>query len=104
MKPLNVPIISIEYSIKDAITTCAIRWQNPLNENIRKSFGVSKCNPKDTFDETLGKRLAESRAKRSIWYTYIQLIDEFNKAAFTKHIRFIQRELSHERKLLSAND
>lgn len=29
--------------------------------------GVARCNPQDTFDETIGKRIAESRAKKQAY-------------------------------------
>ena len=35
--------------------------------DIHKVVGLSKCSPDDTFDETKGKRIAESRAKAQVY-------------------------------------
>lgn len=44
-----------------------------------KSVGVAKCDPKDEFDITLGKRIAESKAKRNAYKRYINIIRSFEK-------------------------
>lgn len=38
-------------------------------EGIFKVKGVAKCSPSDTFNEELGKRIAESRAKKKMFRT-----------------------------------
>lgn len=44
-----------------------------------KSVGMAKCDPKDEFDITLGKRIAESKAKRNAYKSYINIIKGFEK-------------------------
>jgi hypothetical protein len=43
------------------------------NTLIIYSTGVSKCNPDDKYDSLLGERLAEARAKESIYKFFYQL-------------------------------
>ncbi len=60
------------------------RPSNYYNKNFKdfyyfKSVGVAKCDPKDEFDITLGKRIAESKAKRNAYKRYINIIRGFEK-------------------------
>ena len=49
-------------------TICTIIFNDPYCNNVKRVVkGVAKCNPNDTFDETLGQRIAESRAKRAMF-------------------------------------
>lgn len=41
---------------------------------------VAKLNPGDTWDETLGKRIAESKCKRAIFRTYTKVMQEYENA------------------------
>lgn len=44
-----------------------------------KFIGVSKCSPDDVFDETKGKRIAESRAKVKVYKKAANLYKEGRK-------------------------
>lgn len=47
---------------------CTIKFIDPYCNNVKRIVkGVAKCNPDDTFDETLGRRIAEGRAKRAMF-------------------------------------
>lgn len=84
----KVNVISTKYVQRNNITVCIIKfrlncfnsvlnlkdlhkiakkWTNTSNyrifEHIFEVKGISKCLEGDAFDETLGKRIAESRAK-----------------------------------------
>ena len=53
------PMPFIVASLRDHAATSALRSNSiPDTELIIKTLGVAKCNPKDTYDETLGKRIA----------------------------------------------
>ena len=57
------PMPFIVASLRDHAATSALRSNSiPDTELIIKTLGVAKCNPNDTYDETLGKRIAFSRA------------------------------------------
>ena len=57
------PMPFIVASLRDHAATSALRSNSiPDTELIIKTLGVAKCNPSDTYDETLGKRIAFSKA------------------------------------------
>ena len=57
------PMPFIVASLRDHAATSALRSNSiPDTELIIKTLGVAKCNPNDTYDETLGKRIAFSKA------------------------------------------
>lgn len=75
-----------------------------------EAVGVAKCNPEDKFDEKLGKRLAESKAKRNAYKKYVNILNnilsgltkatglvEFNKSVM---FDYIEREEEHYKELL----
>lgn len=66
----RVPIIDIFKDIEGPIIKCTIRWYNPINCNTQISIGIARCNPMDEFDETVGFRIAEGRAKMIMFRTY----------------------------------
>lgn len=49
-----------------------------LNRMVFKAVGIAKCHPDDTFSETKGKRVAESKAKRA---AYLEGRRRFKKMA-----------------------
>ena len=68
--------------------------------------GVAKCNHNDTFDKTLGQRIAEGRAKRAMF----QKLEEsaWNKSYELKRESDIQahrarRETKHIQELLNKH-
>ena len=96
---MTVPIIGISYKIKNQTTICKIRWINPCNGNVQVIYGVATCNPKDNFDEKIGQRLSESRAKISLYDTYMESIDTQYKEVRRKHRKLINKEIEHQNKI-----
>ena len=80
-----------------------------VGEAIFKVKGVAKCNPNDTYDETLGKRIAFSKAfitghkkfKHIIDMCYKALVDKGCDMATTYNSEndIIVREIEHLKKL-----
>lgn len=80
-----------------------------VGEAIFKVLGVAKCNPNDTYDETLGKRIAFSKAfitghkkfKHIIDMCYKALVDKGCDMSTTYNSEndIIVRELEHLGKL-----
>ena len=80
-----------------------------VGEAIFKVLGVAKCNPNDTYDETLGKRIAFSKAfitghkkfKHIIDVCYKALVDKGCDMSTTYNSEndIIVRELEHLGKL-----
>ena len=70
---MKARIGNINFIVKDKIVKCIITFEDPYWNNVKRIVkGVAKCNPDDTFDETLGRRIAEGRAKRAMF----QKLDE----------------------------
>ena len=59
------------------------------------SNGVANCNPNDTFDVSVGKHLAESRAKYNMYRGYKKYIDNILSDVFTKYDKLLERESKH---------
>ena len=80
-----------------------------VGEATFKVKGVAKCNPNDTYDETLGKRIAFSRAFITGHKKFKHIIDMCYNALITKsaemrqncstEIDIINREIEHLDKL-----
>ena len=76
-------------------TTCKIRWVNPANGNTQVSYGSTVCNPCDTYNEEIGKRIAESRAKSRMYNDYCHFIYNFSKKVIGKHNKLAFAEQDH---------
>lgn len=86
MSKTNATNVEVKYHQSAGVTVCKLTFEIPevelflhydLSDRILKDLGITsrgchnrivvtgkaKCNPSDTFDETIGKRIAESRAK-----------------------------------------
>ena len=79
-----------------------------VGEAIFKVKGVAKCNPNDTYDETLGKRIAFSKAFITGHKKFKHIIDMCHDALMTKqaemgNIYSIEREIV-DRELVHLND
>lgn len=96
---MTVPIIGVSYKVKKQTTICRIKWTNPATGNIQVTCGIATCNPDDKFDEQIGQRLAESRAKYNLYQTYIHYLGKIYKAAVEKHLDLKYAENMH-RKLI----
>ena len=80
-----------------------------VGEAIFKVKGVAKCNPNDTYDETLGKRIAFSKAFITGHKKFWHIIDMCYEALITKstemrqngstEMDIIKREIKHLDKL-----
>ena len=76
-----------------------------VGEAIFKVLGVAKCNPNDTYDETLGKRIAFSKAFITGHKKFKFIIDSCRTAIVNKSVEMsfnhkweediIEREIEH---------
>lgn len=96
---MTVPIIGISYKVKKQTTICKIRWINPCNGNTQITCGIATCNPKDSFDTSIGQRLSESRAKINMYHDYIRVLSKYYHEAARKHINLINKEIQHQIKV-----
>ena len=79
-----------------------------VGEAIFKVKGIAKCNPNDTYDETLGKRIAFSKAFITGHKKFKHIIDMCHDALMVKqaemgNIYSIEREIV-DRELVHLND
>ena len=79
-----------------------------VGEAIFKVEGVAKCNPNDTYDETLGKRIAFSKAFITGHKKFKHIIDMCHDALMVKqaemsNIYSIEREIL-DRELVHLNE
>lgn len=79
-----------------------------VGEAMFKVKGIAKCNPNDTYDETLGKRIAFSKAFITGHKKFKHIIDMCHDALMTKqaemgNIYSIEREIV-DRELVHLND
>ena len=79
-----------------------------VGEAIFKVKGVAKCNPNDTYDETLGKRIAFSKAFITGHKKFKHIIDMCHDALMVKsaemsNIYTIEREIV-DRELVHLNE
>ena len=104
------PMPFIVASLRDHAATSALRSNSiPDTELIIKTLGVAKCNPNDTYDETLGKRIAFSKAFITGHKKFKFIIDMCHDALlrksgemgamYTIEKEIIDRELVHLDKL-----
>ena len=76
----NITILNTKYKYADSRVVCVIMYRiKPIifnNVDItnkifdKKEYhavGIARCHPKDIFDATVGKRIAESRAKKALF-------------------------------------
>ena len=104
------PMPFIVASLRDHAATSALR-SNSISDTelIIKTLGVAKCNPNDTYDETLGKRIAFSKAFITGHKKFKFIIDMCHdallrksgemSAMYTIEKEIIDRELVHLDKL-----
>lgn len=103
---MTIPIIGISYKTKISkknkirVTVCKIKWINPANGNIQCSYGNAMCNPNDTFKESIGQQIAESRAKRIIYQTYWNYITHIVKPIHDKFHSLAINERKHEKDII----
>lgn len=98
-------IYDIEYNIKPIYknnkklikTKCKIRYHNPLLREIKESVGVSTyCQDENhPYDISIGKHIAESRAKCNMYDTYVRLVDSMFANIICKHETLKDKEREH---------
>lgn len=77
---MKARIILIQFKTRKNYTKCIITFNDPYCNNIKRVVtGVAKCNPNDTFDETLGQRIAEGRAKRAMFQKLRNSVDNIRQ-------------------------
>lgn len=102
---MKAKIGNINFIVKNRIVICIITFNDPYWNNVKRIVtGVAKCSPDDTFDETLGRRIAEGRAKRAMF----QRLDEsaYRAANYLEiesdiQARRARRETKHIQELLN---
>lgn len=95
----NITILNTKYKYADSRVMCVIMYRiKPIifnNVDItnkifdKKEYhvvGIARCHPKDIFDATVGKRIAESRAKKALY--------KFLYYAYNKYWTIIYAELN----------
>ena len=89
---MKARIILIQFKTRKNYTKCIITFNDPYWNNMKRIVtGVAKCNPNDTFDETLGQRIAEGRAKRAMFQKLS------NSAWFKSNILAIESDIQTRR-------
>lgn len=96
---MTVPIIGVSYKIKNQTTICKIRWINTCNGNTQTTCGIATCNSEDNFDEKIGQRLSESRAKINMYFSYMILLCKYCNKTIDKHDNLVQKEKEHQNKI-----
>ena len=100
----NATIKDVKYKIKDNKIVCNIWFYNPFSQGLQKATGVALCNPKDKFNETLGKRIAESRAKTMLYEKVMKASDDAYVILYDKYSKLLDNEDKHLYKLLHNED
>jgi hypothetical protein len=98
-------ICDIEYNIKPIYknnkklikTKCKIRYHNPLLREIKESIGVSTyCQDENhPYDISIGKHIAESRAKHNMYDTYVTFVQKTLTGVILKHHILKNKEKEH---------
>lgn len=80
------------------------------NDDTFKVIGKARCAEGDTFDETLGKRIAESRAKKKAFYiaarVWFECVKKFSSAYSTcmayseANYKAVDKEIKHLKELM----
>lgn len=96
----RVPILDIFKDIEGPITKCTIRWHNPINGNTQVSVGIARCNAMDEFDETIGFRIAEGRAKMAMFRTYRICAEKAIEDIRVRYWNLFKHEAEHLQKIL----
>lgn len=101
INPYRLTILDIIYKFNDkGKTTCQIAYLNPITGNKSKAIGVSKLKPGEKFVDYIGKRIAESRAKREMYINYADFLEAILSDCHYKHVKLADKELEHIRKMI----
>ena len=108
---------------ENGVTTCIIKFNVILDSNesglyvhddnyrkLRVAVGIAKCSKEDKFDEKLGKRIAESRAKQKVYQISkditkdrirrLQLMIKETESNLSRLTDYRNKEVKHEKDLL----
>lgn len=98
-------IYDIEYYIKTIYknnkkiikTKCKISYRNPLLGEIKEAIGVSSyCEDEShPYDISIGKHIAESRAKYNMYDTYVKFVYKTLNDIMLKHDILKNNEKEH---------
>lgn len=102
---MKARIGNISFIVKDKIVKCIITFEDPYCNNVKRIVkGVAKCNPDDTFDEILGRRIAEGRAKRAMFQKLDKSASNMSYLLSEESVKQISRayrETEHIQELLN---
>lgn len=102
---LHIHIKDISYKYKGTnVIKCIIHWENPLTGNIQKSIGITRRNPNDVNNITLGKRIAEGRAKMTMWRDFENSVRLFHHNTIRRYGNLIDHEIKHVHDLINNNN
>lgn len=73
----GIEFTSIDYSVNKEKGVVACIMRVGIYGEHHKVIGKAKCSPEDSFDETKGRRIAESRAKKTVYKLAKNLYKEF---------------------------
>lgn len=101
-------LVGTDYHIENCFKKAGLPTDLPHNR-VKIVKGVAKCSPNDTFDETIGKRIAESKAKISLFKTanklchlldfyYMDIVYDMQRYT-TDYWNLLQKEEQHLREL-----
>ena len=119
----NITIINTIYKYADRRYMCIIKYKiKPIIVNnvdiTNKIFdkkeyhvvGIARCHPKDIFDANVGKRVAESRAKKALfkflfnsyrnYYVKIKSKLKYINELYSKCYYLADQEIKHINKLI----
>ena len=119
----NITIINTIYKYADRRYMCIIKYKiKPIIVNnvdiTNKIFdkkeyhvvGIARCHPKDIFDANVGKRVAESRAKKALfkflfnsyrnYYVKIKSELKWINELYSKCYYLAEQEIKHINKLI----
>lgn len=68
-----------------------------------KAIAYSKCHPEDQFDETKGKRLAESRCKAKIFSKSKRILQCLSKPKYQRYTKMVEA-ISYYDKILNREN
>jgi len=96
---MKCAIIKEEYRRKGDKMTCVITWKNPLTRVNQKSKGSSNCNPNDEWNDSIGMKLAHSRATMNLITSYLKSVDAFAESLI-RYNDIYENEIDFQNKLI----
>lgn len=91
------------YSLAEVYELAGIHNVDCCNDCRYEFVGISKCDPRDRFNEYYGKRLAFNRAKTEIFNFKIECINNIKKNLSNNILRMTETEDTLRKKHLKAS-